>query len=180
MSVLAVVSLVAGIVWIFGLGSVVAIVCGAIALSQIRQRGLGGRGLAVAGIALGVAGVLGAILTFALIGAVDEAAEDVTRSLDERATAPVTVHVEAGPRVCWSATLSTGGIFTEGGSGQSSREGCGSSTFPLGPGSGRNVVLHGKFDSQPGTIAAWLTVNGVAQPRQHTTAPSGGFITLAP
>jgi len=117
-----------------------------------------------------------------LAAAVNEGVNEVGRSIDRAATAPVTVHVEAGPRVCYSATLTTGSTFSQPGSGlgQSSREACGPSSFPLGPGTGRNVVLSAKYDSQPGPISAYLTVDGVDQPRQSTTAPSGGFLTLSP
>jgi hypothetical protein len=50
---MAVASFVLGIVWLDWIGSVLALVFGFIALSQIKQRQQGGRGLAIAGIALG-------------------------------------------------------------------------------------------------------------------------------
>jgi hypothetical protein len=50
---LAVASLVLGIVWIYWLGSVLAVVFGHVALSQVRRTGQGGRGLAIAGLVLG-------------------------------------------------------------------------------------------------------------------------------
>jgi Domain of unknown function (DUF1707)/Domain of unknown function (DUF4190) len=61
----AVASLVAGIVWMFWLGSALAIVFGHVALSQIKaeQGGQGGRGIAIAGLALGYFGAL----TFGLV-----------------------------------------------------------------------------------------------------------------
>lgn len=62
MNRLAIVSLVAAILWVFGVGAAVAVVAGIIALRQIRARGQGGRGLAVAGIVLGVLGLAGAVL----------------------------------------------------------------------------------------------------------------------
>jgi hypothetical protein len=40
---------------ICGIGSIVGIVLGAIALGQIKERGEGGRGLAIAGIVVGIA-----------------------------------------------------------------------------------------------------------------------------
>lgn len=64
--------------------------------------------------------------------------------------------------------------------GQSSPEACGPSSFPLGTGLGRNVVIAPKVDSQPGPIGAYLTVDGADQPRQSTSALSGGLITLSP
>lgn len=55
----AVASLVLGILWIFWLGSVLALVFGYIAKSQINASGgaQGGRGLAIAGIVLGFVGI---------------------------------------------------------------------------------------------------------------------------
>jgi hypothetical protein len=53
---LAVAALVLGIVWIFWLGSALAIVFGHVALGQIRQRNQSGKGMAVAGLVLGYVG----------------------------------------------------------------------------------------------------------------------------
>jgi hypothetical protein len=53
----AVVSLVLGIVWVFGLASIAAVILGHVALRQIRERGEEGRGMAVAGLVLGYIGV---------------------------------------------------------------------------------------------------------------------------
>ncbi len=57
-NVLAIVSLVAGILWFFWLGSMVALVCGVLALGQIRARGEAGRGIAIAGIVLACIGLV--------------------------------------------------------------------------------------------------------------------------
>jgi Domain of unknown function (DUF4190) len=57
-NVLAIVSLVAGILWFFWLGSVVALVCGVLALGQIRTRGEAGRGIAIGGIVLACIGLV--------------------------------------------------------------------------------------------------------------------------
>jgi hypothetical protein len=68
---LAIVSLVAGILWLYWIGSVIAVITGFIAFRQIeRSRGAqGGRGLAIAGIALGLVGVsIYLTLTIALSG----------------------------------------------------------------------------------------------------------------
>ena len=54
---LAVASLVLGAVWLFWLGSVLALVLGYVARGQIRHTGDGGDGVAVAGIVLGWVGV---------------------------------------------------------------------------------------------------------------------------
>jgi len=49
----AVASLVLGIVWVYWIGSALALIFGFLALRQIREQPVGGRGLAVAGIVLG-------------------------------------------------------------------------------------------------------------------------------
>lgn len=65
----AVASLVLGIVWFWGIGSILALVFGYVAKSQIDQsRGAeGGRGMAIAGIVLGWVGVAGVLLVIALM-----------------------------------------------------------------------------------------------------------------
>jgi Domain of unknown function (DUF4190) len=54
---LAVASMVLGIVWIYWIGSVLALVFGYIARRQIRERDESGGGMAVAGIVLGWVGI---------------------------------------------------------------------------------------------------------------------------
>jgi Domain of unknown function (DUF4190) len=54
---LAVASLVLGILWIYWIGSILALVFGYIARNQIRERGDSGDGMAIAGIVLGWVGV---------------------------------------------------------------------------------------------------------------------------
>ena len=56
---LAIASLVLGIVWIYWIGSILAIVFGHVALSQIKKSGgtQGGRGMAIAGLVLGYIGL---------------------------------------------------------------------------------------------------------------------------
>lgn len=68
----AVASLVLGTTWMFWAGSVLALVFGYVARSQIRKRGEGGATLATAGIVLGWAGVgiLAIILAFGLLAVV--------------------------------------------------------------------------------------------------------------
>jgi hypothetical protein len=62
---LAVASMVLGILWIYWIGSILALVFGYIARKQIRERGETGSGMAVAGIVLGWVGV--GILLLALV-----------------------------------------------------------------------------------------------------------------
>ena len=56
-NVAAVVSLVFGILWLFWLGSVIAVVCGHAARKQIRRSGEAGDGAAIAGLILGYLGL---------------------------------------------------------------------------------------------------------------------------
>src|SRR5262245_12994638 len=67
---LAVASLVLGIVWIFWITSILALIFGYVALGQIRESGgtQGGRGLAIAGVVLGWVGV-GFLLLFIVAAA---------------------------------------------------------------------------------------------------------------
>ena len=64
---MAVASMVLGILWIYWIGSILALVFGYIARSQIRERGESGSGMAVAGIVLGWVGV-GILLILLLFG----------------------------------------------------------------------------------------------------------------
>jgi uncharacterized protein DUF4190 len=54
---LAVASMVLGILWVYWIGSILALVFGYVARDQIRRTGQGGDGMAVAGIVLGWVGV---------------------------------------------------------------------------------------------------------------------------
>ncbi|HEY5025673.1 MAG TPA: DUF4190 domain-containing protein [Acidimicrobiales bacterium] len=54
---LAVASLVLGILWVWWLGSILALVFGYVALGQIKRSHEGGRGMAIAGVVLGWVGV---------------------------------------------------------------------------------------------------------------------------
>lgn len=63
---LAIASMVLGIVWIYWVGSILAIVFGHIAISQMRKdETLRGRGMAIAGLVLGYVGL--GILVLAII-----------------------------------------------------------------------------------------------------------------
>jgi Domain of unknown function (DUF4190) len=65
---MAIASLVLGILWIYWIGSILALVFGYIARSQIKQRGEAGAGMALAGIILGWVGL--GFLVLALIAGV--------------------------------------------------------------------------------------------------------------
>jgi len=66
---LAVASMVLGILWIYWLGSILAIVFGHISLSQIKKsNGIQtGRGMAIAGLVLGYLGVVTMVLILGLV-----------------------------------------------------------------------------------------------------------------
>lgn len=65
---MAIASMVLGILWLYGIGSILALVFGYSAKSQIDGSGgtQGGRGFAIAGIVLGWVGVGGTILIIAI------------------------------------------------------------------------------------------------------------------
>lgn len=96
---LAIASLVLGIVWLFGLGSLLALVLGLVALRQIKRSGQEGRGLAIAASILGAIGIVGAVTilavtiaavseTTAQIGTLDEGFEDDSAQVAEEAPVP--------------------------------------------------------------------------------------------
>jgi Domain of unknown function (DUF4190) len=55
---LAIVSLVLGLLWFYWIGSLLAVILGIVSLRQIKDRDEQGNGLAVAGIVIGVAGLV--------------------------------------------------------------------------------------------------------------------------
>jgi hypothetical protein len=54
---MAIASMVLGIVWVYWIGSILAIIFGFVALNQIKERNQKGRGMAIAGLILGFIGV---------------------------------------------------------------------------------------------------------------------------
>ena len=65
----AIASLVLGILWIWWVGSILALIFGYVARKQIRERNEGGSGLAIAGIVLGWVGV-GVLALFLILLAI--------------------------------------------------------------------------------------------------------------
>jgi hypothetical protein len=90
---IAVASLILGLLWIFGIGSALAIVLALLARREIQQsRGtVGGNGLAIGGLGLGVAGLIGAVL-FAIAVAGNGGTSNTAdqSSLNRAGAAPVT------------------------------------------------------------------------------------------
>jgi hypothetical protein len=64
---MAIASMVLGILWIYWIGSVLALVFGYVALNQIKARNESGRAMAIAGVVLGWVGVGIGLLVIVLV-----------------------------------------------------------------------------------------------------------------
>jgi hypothetical protein len=71
---LAIASMVLGIVWVWWIGSILALIFGFVARKQIRARGQKGDGMAIAGIVLGCVGAATLILFIILAASVHHTA----------------------------------------------------------------------------------------------------------
>lgn len=74
---MAIASMICSVMWMYGVGSVLAIIFGSIARRQIRERGESGGAMATAGLIIGVLGLIGAVLVISLViigAAVDDEA----------------------------------------------------------------------------------------------------------
>ena len=81
---LAVAALVLGIFWVCGLGSLLAVIFGFVALGQIKRLGVGGKGLAIAGIVLGIIGLLATVAVGVVaVVAADEVVTNQAGELDD-------------------------------------------------------------------------------------------------
>jgi hypothetical protein len=65
---LAIASMVLGIVWVYWIGSILAVIFGHVALRRIAREGKAGRGMAIAGLVLGYIGI--ATLAFVILAAI--------------------------------------------------------------------------------------------------------------
>lgn len=75
---MAIASMVLGIIWIYWIGSILALVFGYIAKRQIKERNESGSGMATAGIVLGWVGI-GVLVVIIVIGiAASLSASEVT------------------------------------------------------------------------------------------------------
>lgn len=109
----AIASLVLGIVWVFGIGSILAVIFGFVGRSQIRRSGgrQTGGGLAIAGVVLGLIGVAGLILWIVLFAIL---ASTVDNCLNQAQANPNATNV------CGvTNTGNTGNIFAPGTTGNS-------------------------------------------------------------
>lgn len=97
---LAVASLILGLAWLCGLGSLAAVITGHISLSQIKKTGSGGRGMAVAGLALGYVGIVTCLIVGAVFLAV---AGDDTTAERLRSIVPTSPGPGSGPQATRSA-----------------------------------------------------------------------------
>ena len=73
---LAIASMVLGILWIYWIGSILAVIFGHISLGQIKRTGQTGRGMAIAGLVLGYLGLLMIALVVAIIVLGDSASDN--------------------------------------------------------------------------------------------------------
>jgi hypothetical protein len=69
---LAIASMVLGIVWVWWIGSILAVIFGHIALRRIAREGKAGRGMAIAGLVLGYVGV-GILALLIIVGVISAA-----------------------------------------------------------------------------------------------------------
>lgn len=80
----AIAALVLGILWLCGAGSLLALIFGIVALSQIKRTGQGGKGMAIAGIVLGAVGLVAVVLSvIALRAASDEIVSNQPDEFDD-------------------------------------------------------------------------------------------------
>jgi hypothetical protein len=125
---LAVVSLVAALLWVVGLGALLAIVCGVVVL----RRGVSGvsKGLAIAGVVLGVLGLLPAVLLVLVVGGVVALSTAMTPAL-------ATAHLESEVR---SAAVAQEVHFTATGT---YTDDLGALEISSGPGTELSIVFAG-------------------------------------
>jgi hypothetical protein len=120
--------------------------------------------MAIAGIALGAVGLLGAILIAILAAAVGEGAQEFSESLNEKHA--VTVRVEAAPTTCWTGSF-----------GGASREGCGNGEFSAQESFITTAYFSKKSDfmkpDDTGPLTLVLLVDGMERERRTTTADGG-------
>lgn len=150
---LSVASLVLGIVWVFGLGSILAVIFGFIGRKQIRQSGgtQSGGGMATAGIVLGCIGVVGLILWIVAIAVVTTSTNNCFDQLQNNSnTTTCSSNTGTGNSGFGFNTGSTGNSAAPFGHSSPHRVGLAALTAA---GSGSTLfltVLHSPLEVQPG------------------------------
>jgi hypothetical protein len=132
---LSIASLVLGIVWVFGIGSILAVIFGFIGRKQIRESGgrQSGGGMATAGIVLGFVGIAGLILWIVVVVAVTTSINNCLNQFQNNSTGN-----------CATNTGPTGnsGSFNTGSTGNTAR--------PLDPGDTEHVRTVGNSATSSG------------------------------
>ena len=111
---LAIASMVLGIVWIYWIGSILAVIFGHVALSQIKQSGgaLRGRGMAIAGLVLGYVGIAMLVVVIVVLATVDvdfdPTASECRRDALELSIAENAYHVARGTYATESELVAEG------------------------------------------------------------------------
>jgi hypothetical protein len=83
---MAVASFVLSLLWLGGLGSLLAVIFAPIAKRQMRTSGQGGSGLATAGLVIGIVGLVGAVIWIAIVIAAAGAASTTATCLNTATT----------------------------------------------------------------------------------------------
>jgi hypothetical protein len=123
---LSVASMVLGVVWVFGIGSILAVIFGFVARKQIKDSGgrQSGGGMALAGIILGFVGVASLILWIVLVIAVTTS---ITNCFDH-----VQSNVNSSTCVTNSGTGNSGNGFNSGNTGPASAPAVGPAPTSIG------------------------------------------------
>ena len=102
---LAIASMILGMMWLYGVGAILAVIFALIAKRQIRERGEKGGAMATAGLVLGIIGTAGIVLFIVLIVAFGDDIDEDDDFFDESLRRPAAVvwvspdPVVAPPRV---------------------------------------------------------------------------------
>jgi hypothetical protein len=83
---MAVASFVLSILWMWGLGSLLAVIFGVIGRRQTSETGQGGSGLATAGLVIGIVGLVGAAIVTLVVIAAGSSAETYSQCVNHAHT----------------------------------------------------------------------------------------------
>jgi hypothetical protein len=121
---LSVASMVLGIVWVFGIGSILAVIFGIVARKQIKDSGgrQSGSGMALAGIILGLVGVASLILWIVFVIAVTTS---ISNCFDH-----VQTNVNSSTCVTNNGTGNSGSTFNSGTTGNTGNSAVGPAPVP--------------------------------------------------